>query len=69
MPVERTKDILNQPDIQKKWQSAMPIGRYGTVEDMGMATAYLLSDATAWMSGTVLTIDGGLIARGNYPTR
>ena len=57
VPVERTKDILNQPDIQKKWQSAMPIGRYGTVEDMGMATAYLLSDATAWMSGSVLTID------------
>jgi len=36
---------------------------------MGEATAYLLSDATAWMTGSVLTLDGGLIARGNYPSR
>ncbi|BBN59111.1 SDR family NAD(P)-dependent oxidoreductase [Hydrogenovibrio marinus] len=69
VPVERTFDVLYQPAMEKKWVGAIPVGRYGTVEDMGMATAYLLSDATSWMTGSVLTLDGGLIARGNYPKR
>jgi glucose 1-dehydrogenase len=69
VPVERTAEILHQPEMQKKWVGMMPAGRYGLVEDMGSATAYLLSDATAWMTGSILTIDGGLTARGHYPSR
>ncbi len=69
VPVERTFDVLYQPNMENKWVGAMPAGRYGSVEDMGMATAYLLSDATEWMTGSILTIDGGLIARGHYPKR
>lgn len=69
VPVERTFDILNQPKMAKKWTSAMPLSRYGTVEEMGWATAFLLSDSAQWMTGSVLTVDGGLIARGHYPAR
>jgi len=69
VPVERTERILNQPAMAKKWTNAMPLGRYGDVSEMGAATAFLLSDASAWMTGTQLTMDGGLIARGQYPKR
>lgn len=69
VPVERTFDVLYQPAMEKKWVGAMPAGRYGTVEEMGMATAFLLSKASEWMTGSVLTMDGGLIARGHYPYR
>lgn len=69
VPVERTHAILSEPNMAKKWQDHMPAGRYGTTDEMGEATAYLLSDATAWMTGSVLTLDGGLVARGNYPSR
>ncbi len=69
VPVERTQAILSQPAMEKKWTQNMPMGRYGTPEEMGYATAYLLSDEAAWMTGSVLTLDGGLIARGNYPRR
>lgn len=69
VPVERSSEFLHQPEVEKMWTNMMPVGRYGTVEDMGMATAYLLSDATEWMTGSILTIDGGMIARGNYPAR
>jgi glucose 1-dehydrogenase len=69
VPVERTFDILHKPEMIEKWLGAISVGKYGTVEDMGMATAYLLSDATKWMTGSILTIDGGLISRGNYPYR
>ena len=69
VPVERTNAILSKPEVAAKWHERIPSGRYGTTEEMGEATAYLLSDATAWMTGSILTLDGGLIARGNYPNR
>ncbi len=69
VPVERTFDILQQPEMANKWIKNMPAGRYGTVEDMGYATAFLLSEVSQWMTGSTLTSDGGLIARGNYPHR
>ena len=36
-----------------------PLGRYGKPEDVALATIYLLSDASSWMTGTALKIDGG----------
>lgn len=36
-----------------------PLGRYGKAEEVASAIVYLLSDATIWMTGTQLLIDGG----------
>lgn len=69
VPVERTDKILSNPNVQKKWANKMASGRYGTTEEMGEATAFMLSDLSQWMTGTVMTVDGGLVARGNYPSR
>jgi NAD(P)-dependent dehydrogenase (short-subunit alcohol dehydrogenase family) len=40
-----------------------PLGRYGQPEEVAYAAIYLLSDATKWMTGSILTIDGGLTLR------
>ena len=40
-----------------------PLGRYGIPEEIAYAAIYLLSDATKWVTGTLLTIDGGLTLR------
>lgn len=37
-----------------------PLGRYGRPEDIAYAIIYLLSDASAWVTGTALKIDGGV---------
>lgn len=37
-----------------------PLGRYGTPNDIAYAMIYLLSDASSWVTGTNLVIDGGL---------
>ena len=37
-----------------------PLGRYGKPEDIAYAVIYLLSDASKWVTGTNLKIDGGL---------
>lgn len=36
-----------------------PLGRYGKPEEVAMAVVYLLSDASSWVTGTNLKIDGG----------
>ena len=36
-----------------------PLGRYGKPADVAYAIIYLLSDASAWVTGTELVIDGG----------
>ena len=69
VPVERTQAFFEDAKFQAQWCDRMPLGRFGSTEEMGQATAYLLSDATLWMTGSILTMDGGLIARGNYPVR
>ena len=46
-------------EIQKDIQH-YPLGRYGTPEEIAYAAIYLLSDATKWMTGSLLTLDGGL---------
>lgn len=37
-----------------------PLGRYGKPEEVAYAVIYLLSDASAWTTGTALKLDGGL---------
>lgn len=36
-----------------------PLNRYGRPEEVAYASIYLLSDATSWMTGSNLLIDGG----------
>jgi 3-oxoacyl-[acyl-carrier protein] reductase len=40
----------------------VPAGRLGHVDDVVAMVRYLLSDAGAYVTGQVLTIDGGLQA-------
>lgn len=37
-----------------------PLGRYGKPEDVAWAMIYLLSDASSWITGDNLVIDGGV---------
>ena len=36
-----------------------PIGRFGQPEDVAYAIIYLLSDASVWVTGTEIVVDGG----------
>lgn len=40
-----------------------PLERYGKPEDIAHAVAFLLSDATSWITGHCIVIDGGITAR------
>lgn len=48
-------DDIQMAEDKKKY----PLKRYGKPEDVAYAVHYLLSDASEWMTGTSLLIDGG----------
>ena len=47
----------------KKNVEAYPLGRFGQPEDIAHAIIYLLSDASSWVTGHTLVVDGGVILR------
>jgi 3-oxoacyl-[acyl-carrier protein] reductase len=42
-------------------QAAIPLKRYGTIEDFGKMAAFLLSDAASYVTGSSVAVDGGSI--------
>ena len=54
-----TSGEISEEQLQKDAQK-YPLGRYGTPQEIALATVYLLSDAAAWITGTELKIDGGI---------
>ena len=62
----RTELVANLSFTEEELQKDMaryPLGRYGEPEDIADAVIYFLSDASAWISGVSLVIDGGLMNR------
>jgi len=40
---------------------AIPLGRWGTAEEVAYAVAFLVSDEAAYITGQVLSVDGGMV--------
>ncbi|KAI9372555.1 hypothetical protein BJX61DRAFT_435696 [Aspergillus egyptiacus] len=55
-----TRKILDEnPDLRDKWISLIPAGKMGVPEDLMGAVAFLLSDASKYITGADLRVDGG----------
>ena len=52
------KQVYSEEDKSKD-MSLYPLKRYGKPEEIAFAIIYLLSNASAWVTGTNLVIDGG----------
>lgn len=62
IPTEHNSRFLEEPTAQKALLDTLPMGEYGKPEYVAGAVTHLLSDAAAWTTGTLLTVDGGLLS-------
>ncbi len=53
-------DALDQKQVDE-WRKAIPLKRGGTPEDVAKATAFLASEESAYITGQVLQVDGGML--------
>ena len=59
-----TEERLVDP-AQVAWlESRVPLGRVGEAAEMAQVAQFLLSDASSYVSGTVVYADGGWVANG-----
>ena len=56
---ELTKDLPEA--LQAELIARTPLGRFGTVEEIADAVAFLVSDEARYITGHVLAVDGGLV--------
>lgn len=59
---ERTSSVFDNPKLGAPLIERIPIGRIGQPQDLGPLIVYLASDASDFMTGSVVVIDGGQTA-------
>ena len=50
---------VDDPQFRRHWIEDAPMQRYGTPEELGPAMVFLASDASSFITGSVLVADGG----------
>lgn len=60
---EMTAGGFANPDWAPVWTEMTPMRRAGTVEEVSAAALFLCTDASSYVTGSVLTIDGGYTTR------
>jgi 3-oxoacyl-[acyl-carrier protein] reductase len=48
------------PEVQAEWQSKVPLGRFGTPEDIAATVCFLASSEASYITGHVLAVNGGM---------
>ena len=54
--------LINDREALAHIMTAYPLGRYGTPEEVAKLILYLASDESAWVTGSIFPIDGGMTA-------
>ena len=60
---DNTEALRNDPVRSKSILDRIPAGRWGMPEDFKGPALFLASDASSYVNGTILTVDGGWMGR------
>ena len=62
-PTPLTAPVFNDPELAQANAARTAIGRNGVLEDLFGATVFLCSDASGYVTGQTLFVDGGFTAK------
>lgn len=51
---------LKEGEQAEKYKAGIPLGKFGTAEDIANVTLFLASDLSSYVTGQVISVDGGL---------
>jgi 3-oxoacyl-[acyl-carrier protein] reductase len=54
--------MLEDPKTKAWFEETHPMGRLGQPEEIAEAAVYFVSDESRWTTGSILTVDGGVMA-------
>lgn len=54
--------VLADPQVKAWFEGIHPLGRLGQPEEIAEAGVYFASDESRWTTGSILTVDGGVMA-------
>jgi len=63
-PSKMTRHITENEDVKKYAIGMIPLGRMGQPEEIGSLAIFLCSKPSAYMTGTIIPIDGGILING-----
>lgn len=63
MATDNTSALRADKERNQSIEERIPAGRWGTPEDLAGAAVYLASDASSYVNGFTLAVDGGWLAR------
>lgn len=58
-----TDQARQNPDMLAKWEREIPLGRLGDPSEVAEVVLFLCSNASSYMTGTTVTVDGGKVMR------
>ncbi|MBM4267677.1 MAG: glucose 1-dehydrogenase [Deltaproteobacteria bacterium] len=64
VPTDLAGPLAEHAALRADYEAKMPLHRLGTVEEVGQAILFLVSDRSSWITGQVFGVDGGHTLRG-----
>jgi NAD(P)-dependent dehydrogenase (short-subunit alcohol dehydrogenase family) len=58
-----TEQARQNPEVMERWKREIPLKRLGDAGEVAEVVLFLCSDASSYMTGSTVTVDGGKVMR------